>query len=318
MAQTKQPTRRRKTMSSIHYGKVELNSAKNIVEIEDEIIVPAILERESILQYGCSKQYRSAEALKAGRFTLEDSLIVAYQHTPTPHITRQEVIRGKVRSVTWNPEINGFLGELHFNKKYCDSELLNKVRAGTLNKDSSTAYFCTIINEPGEFGGQPYDARQEGIVFHHIAVGIPEGRCPSPYVGMMDSYNSYNDFLRVSVIPQHLFSRLSTIVVSGKRGIYALVGKLMQGTKDTVTCEYMFDKKLGWTKEKAEAEAKKLSKKADQTKNQTTQNSLDELPKTSEKLDNKLDPYTVLEESCKLLGLKVTCSGRGAEQNVAE
>jgi len=291
-------------MSSIHYGKVELNSAKNIIETEDEVIVPAILERESILQYGCSKQYRSAEALLAGRFTLEDSLIVAYQHTPTPHITRQSVIRGKVRNVTWNSEINGFFGELHFNKKYCDSDLLDKVRSGTLSKDSSTAYFCEIINEPGEFGGQPFDARQEEIVFHHIAVGIPEGRCPSPYVGMMDSYNSYNDFLRVSVTPERLFSRLTTVVVSDKKGIYALVGKLMHGTKETVTCEYMFDKKMGWTKEKAEAQAKKLSNQANSSKKQMIKNSSEDSSKNSECLEKKLDPYEVLEESRKLLGLR--------------
>ena len=240
-------------MSSIQYGKFEFDHARNIRETEDEIIVPAILDRESILQYGNVRGYRSASELQAAAFTLEGAWIVAYRHTPTPYIVNRSDVRGRVKNVSWDAEANALFGELHFTKSLCDAMLLRQIREGTLNKDTSTAYFCIDVFEAGEFGGQKYDALQKDLMYHHVAVGIIEGRCPSPYCGIMDSFS---DFLRVNVRPQQLFSRLTTVLVSAKDGIYALVGKLRQGTKETVTSELMFDAEKGWTQEKAEAWAK--------------------------------------------------------------
>ena len=132
-------------------------------------------------------------------------------------------------------------------------------------------------------------------MFHHVAVGVPEGRCPSPYVGMMDSFN---DFIHITIKPENLFARLTTVLVSAKDGIYALVGKLRQGTKETVTCEYMFDSEKGWTQQKAEQWI--------ETQNNTTKNSV----KIQEKVESKpepeesLDAYEVLAKSRRLLCLR--------------
>jgi hypothetical protein len=185
-------------MSSIQYGKFEFDSARNIQETEDEIVVPAILDRESILQYGNIRSYRPADELQDAAFTLEGAWIVAYRHTPTPYIVHRSDIRGRVKNVSWDTETASLVGELVFSKSLCDSVLLEKLRKGTLNKDTSTAYFCNELFEAGEFGGQKFDALQKNLMYHHIAVGVPEGRCPSPYVGMMDSFN---DFLHVNVRP---------------------------------------------------------------------------------------------------------------------
>ena len=58
-------------MSSFEFGKLEVNTEKSIRETDEEIIVPAILERESILQYDEGMGYRSAEELqKAGMKSL--------------------------------------------------------------------------------------------------------------------------------------------------------------------------------------------------------------------------------------------------------
>ena len=273
-------------MSSIQYGKFELDQARNIQETEEELIVPAILDRESILQYGNIRSYRPATELRDAAFTLDGAWIVAYRHTPTPYIVHRSDIRGRVKNVSWDDETASLVGELHFAKSLCDSVLLEKLRRGTLNKDTSTAYFCNELFETGEFGGQKYDALQKNLMYHHIAVGVPEGRCPSPYVGMM---GSFNDFLKVNVRPQELFSRLTTVLVSAKDGVYALVGKLRQGTKETVTCELMFDAEKGWTQEKAEAWAK-------EHKNSTER----ETPKPSTKPES-LDPFEVLAKSRRLL-----------------
>jgi len=237
-------------MSSIQFGKFELDSARNIRETEDEIVVPAILDRESILQYENIRSYRSASELQAAAFTLEGAWVVAYRHTPTPYIVHRSDIRGRVKNVSWNAETNSLVGELVFAKSLCDAVLLEKLRKGSLNKDTSTAYFCNELFVAGEFAGQKFDSKQENLMYHHVAVGVPEGRCPSPYCGIMDSFS---DFLRVNVQPQQLFSRLTTVLVSAKEGIYALVGKLRQGSKETVTSELMFDAEKGWTQEKAEA-----------------------------------------------------------------
>ena len=277
-------------MSSIQYGKFELDSAKNIRETEEEIVVPAILDRESILQYGNIRSYRPAGELQAAAFTLEGAWIVAYRHTPTPYIVHRSDIRGRIKNVSWNTETAALVGELVFAKSLCDAVLLEKLRKGSLNKDTSTAYFCNELFEVGEFGGQKYDALQKNLMYHHVAVGVPEGRCPSPYVGLMDSFN---DFLRVTVRPQQMFSRLTTVLVSAKDGVYALVGKLRQGTKETVTCELMFDSAKGWTKERAEAWAK-LHKNSTEGENNQSSSKPELKPKS-------LDPFEVLEKSRRIL-----------------
>ena len=230
------------------------------------------------------------DRLKAAAFTLEGAWIVAYRHTPTPYIVDRGDIRGRVKNVVWVDETNSLIGDLVFAKSLCDAELLKKLRAGILYKDTSTAYFCNELFDVGEFGGQKYDAVQKNLMFHHVAVGVPEGRCPSPYVGLMDSFN---DFVRVNVKPQQLFSRLTTVLVSAKDGVYALVGKLRQGSKETVTCELMFDSAKGWTQEKAEAWAKDHKNSTEGKNNQYS--SKPELKSKS------LDPFEVLEKSRKIL-----------------
>ena len=91
-------------------------------------------------------------------------------------------------------------------------------------------------------------------MFGHVAVGVVEGRCPSPFCGMnMDSYSS---FLRVCVRDPALFvsCRLSTVALDAKAGVYALVGKLRgEQSGDAVVRDYMFEVDKGWTLEKAEA-----------------------------------------------------------------
>lgn len=105
-------------------------------------------------------------------------------------------------------------------------------------------------------------------MYHHVAVGVPEGRCPSPYCGIMDSFA---DFVRVTLQPQMMFARLTTVLVSAKDGVYALVGKLRQGTKETVTCELMFDAEKGWTLEKAEAWMKEHKNSVDVSNTEETE-----------------------------------------------
>ena len=72
-----------KKMSSIQYGKFELVLARNIRETEEIIVVPAILDRESILQYGNIRSYRPTNELQDAGFTpiALDKLLI-----PNPNI----------------------------------------------------------------------------------------------------------------------------------------------------------------------------------------------------------------------------------------
>jgi len=230
-------------LKAIRQSKVEFNSA-NVLENEESLIVDAVLDRESILTYCQGRGYRPARELLASKFTMESAWIVAYRHTETPYITNKSDIRGRVRNVTWDSEIHGLRGELHFFKTLCSPELLQSVRDGTLSRDTSSAYFCDEVQAPGEFGGEPYDFYQADLMFHHVAVGIPEGRCPSPYCGILDSFG---DFLRVEAhAPGEFSCRLTTVLLNAGRGIYAQVGKL-RTQLGTFVKEYLFDLSKGWT-----------------------------------------------------------------------
>ncbi len=229
---------------AIRPGNIEFNKASSVRETEEAVIVNALLDREGILTYCQGRGYRPAKELQDALFTMEGAWIVAYRHTERPEIKYKADIRGRVRNVTWDSETHGLKGELHFFKAFCGPELLQSVRDGTLSKDTSSAYYCDEVLTPGEFGGEPYDFYQEDFMFHHVAVGIPEGRCPSPYCGILDSFS---DFLRVDVHPPGEFScRLTTVLLNAGLGIYAQVGKL-RTSPGTFVKEYLFDLSKDWT-----------------------------------------------------------------------
>ena len=68
-------------MSSFEFGKLEVNTEKSIRETDEEIVVPAILERESILKYDDGMGYRSAEELQKAAWLLNGTPILLYRHT---------------------------------------------------------------------------------------------------------------------------------------------------------------------------------------------------------------------------------------------
>lgn len=278
-------------MKTIRASKIEFDSARQLIETDEALVVSAVLDREGILKYCQGLSYRPAIELEAAKFTLDGAWIVAYRHTETAYITNRADIRGRVRNVAWNSEIHALTGELHFFKALCDEVLLNRVRNGTLNKDTSSAYFCDEIPVPGEFAGQHYDFRQENVMFHHVAVGIPEGRCPSPYCGIMDSFDG---FLRINVRPAGMFScRMVTILLSEKAGIYGLAGKLRNGEKGTFVQDFMFDISKGWTQETAQAWIKDHKDCVDSADAHTSTDDCAE--------PFRLDPFEVLADSRRLL-----------------
>jgi hypothetical protein len=170
-------------MRTIRISKAEFD-AKKIEETDAELIVKdVVLTREAILPFADGKGYRSAEELKAATWTLEGSWLVALDHIDTVFVTDPKDIRGKISNVRFCDKINGVLGDAHFFKAKCEKAFVDGIRSGKL-KDVSVAYFCEDVFTPGKFVDEPYDFVQQNFMFGHVAAGIPEGRCPSPFCGM--------------------------------------------------------------------------------------------------------------------------------------
>lgn len=250
-------------MRTIRLSKVEFDSSKQIREDADSVIVPTILTRESILPFADGRGYRSAKELQDAVWTLEGAWVVALSHISTVFVTNRADIRGKVEAVKFSPKINGIIGDIRFLKANCDQPFLEAIKKGEL-KDVSVAYFCEDVFTPGKFIDEPYDFAQQNFMFGHVAAGVPEGRCPSPFCGMaVDSlFAKHGDpevtenYVRIRVRDPNLFvdGSFRTIVLSADQGIHAIVGKLKSDPQgSTVIQNYMFELAKGWTMEKAQA-----------------------------------------------------------------
>lgn len=264
-----------KGLRTVRVVRVEADSTKQIREDADALVVPAILTRESILPFGDGRGYRPAKELEAAAWTLEGAWVVAYLHVDTVFVTNPTDIRGRVENVKFDGKINGVTGDIRFLKDRCDETFLGGVKQGNL-KDVSVAYFCEDVFAPGKFGDEPYDFRQENFMFGHVAAGVPEGRCPSPFCGMaVDSLfaKAHNDpeetanFIHIPIRDKNLFVDGSdrTITLSANEGIEAVVGKLKSDPEGkTHIQKYMFAKAKGWTMEKAQAWVKEHKDQMDQ------------------------------------------------------
>jgi hypothetical protein len=251
-----------KKLRTVRAVRVEFDSSKKIRENQDELVVPAVLTRESILPFADGLGYRPAAELAAAAWTLEGAWVVAYSHIVTVFPMSREDVRGRVKDIVFDAEIQGVRGDIHFQKALCDEALLSDVRGGGL-KDVSVAYFCEDVFEPGEFAGERYDFRQENFMFGHVAAGVPEGRCPSPFCGMnVDSFKPHLDpevtekYVRIRVKDPDLFvdGSFRTVVLSADQGIHAVAGKLKSSPSgSTVVQNYMFELAKGWTLDKSEA-----------------------------------------------------------------
>ena len=239
------------------------DSSRQTVDNIDVLVVPAVLTRESILPFCEGLGYRPAAELEAAAFTLNGAWVVSYEHIDSVFVMNRLDICGQVENVSFDKSNNSIKGDIRFFKRFCNQPFLDSVKAGTL-KDVSVAYFCEEDFSPGEFGGAVYDFVQRNFMFGHVAAGVPEGRCPSPFCGLgCDSFKVKrlspqvtDKFIRVSIRDPELFVEDSfrTIAVSAKEGVHAVVGKLRSDLLGNAAVQnYAFDMGKGWTLEKANA-----------------------------------------------------------------
>ncbi len=285
-------------MRNIRLLRLEFDSAGKVRETDEAVIVPTVLARECVSPYCNGRGYKPGAELKAAAFTLDGAWVVVYDHIPTVHVQDRGVIRGRVKDVAFKDEINAVVGDVWFMKALCDQALLERARKGELSKDVSCAYFAEEVYEPGKFGDDVYDFVQKNIMFGHVAVGVPEGKCPSPFCGLQ--MDSFDGFLRLNVRDPGLFAcRLSTLAVNAKDGVYALVGKLKKNllpsgyaSGDAVERDFLFEASK-WTPERAKDWVDAWGKEHLDTTS---------MPGALDTRSNVLEPELVLARARELLG----------------
>jgi hypothetical protein len=286
--------------------RLEVDSAGQFRETDEAVIVPYILVREHVSEFCNGRGYKPAAELRSAAFTLRGAWVVAFKHADSVFVSDRRLLPGQVdpASVRFDDAVNAVKGGIHFLKTLSDEAFLASIRDGTLSKDSSATYYCDERPEVGKFGDDTYDFIQSNFVFGHVAVGVPEGRCPSPFCGI--NADEPSNFLRVRVRDPGLFvsCRLTTVVKDARAGIFALVGKLRdklsgQGfaTGEAKTRDLLFDLGKGWSQEKAEAWAKAHQDEIDDL--QSTSGG--ELNDVRGKRLGLLDPLEVLARSRRLV-----------------
>lgn len=81
-----------------------------------------------------------------------------------------ELVKGVVVDVHTNEETDEIIGTL----KVWNEDIIKKIESGEL-QEVSQGYTCVIVDEPGTYNGEKYDARQVEIVMNHLAL-VSEGR----------------------------------------------------------------------------------------------------------------------------------------------
>jgi len=295
---------------------VEFDSTRKIVETDTEIIVPTIFTRESILPFEDGKGYRSADQLRKYGWTLEDAWLVSYDHIKTVFPTSPHQVRGKARNITFSDKISALVGESHFFKGLCPEAFQKGVKKGDL-KDVSVGYFSEDVMGPGKWADEPFDFEQTEFFFGHVAAGVPEGRCPSPFCGMsVDALFAHGDpeetegFVHLRVRDPDLFVEggFRTIDIDAKKGIKAVIGKLKSDPKgSTVIQKYIFDKEKDWTMEKAKAWVSEHKDAATNLSLEEIKAKIRELEAQRRSIMDKLYPKSQLtEEEQRALGEDLT------------
>jgi len=161
---------------------VEIDSTK-IKETEIELIIPTTIAREAVLQYAQGVAYRPKDELKESFFTFDHAFVVSGKHPEQMLVSKPKEITGRIQNTVWHEDEAKITGDTVLVKSKNTPQFLADVKSGKL-KDVSIGFLYTEDWTPGEFQGKKYDFIQRDIVINHVAVGVPQGRCPAPLCGL--------------------------------------------------------------------------------------------------------------------------------------
>lgn len=166
----------------------ELDATKIVKDDENELVVPAILNRERVLKYADGKAFRPGEEIEKSLFTLEGAWVTSEQHPANMILTRPDEITGQIKNVDLNVKGDEYgpyvaTGNIHLFKKRNSKEFIDSVKKGE-RKDVSVGFLFEKIDKKGTYNGEAYDYIQKNILYNHVAAGVSQGRCSSPMCGI--------------------------------------------------------------------------------------------------------------------------------------
>ena len=137
--------------------------------------------------------YKPADELEKASWTAEGRWVTTDHHPDTLLLMRPGDVRGRVQNVryvkdlidpkTQRPCRKGIRADIALWKNKLPEGFVEGIKQG-LKKDVSIGFVSEDDETPGEWEGQRYDYVQRSIFIDHLAVGVPVGRCPSPYCGL--------------------------------------------------------------------------------------------------------------------------------------
>ena len=189
---------------------IQIDSSK-IVDTKDGLLVKdAIICRAMVLDYNGKKILKSPEALADSMPTMQ-RMMITDEHPRSRVIMDVSEIKGRVLPETVLLNNNVATGDLLIT----DKVLADEIRKG--KRDLSPGYYADIIEEPGTFDDEPYQAVQKKVLYDHLAI-VKFGRCSRPKCGILDS--------AVSDIPETNLKEPVTIPKEIADGIEKDLGKL--------------------------------------------------------------------------------------------
>src|SRR5659263_376758 len=135
-----------------------------MVDTKDGLLVKdAIICRAMVLDYQGKKILKSPEALADSMPTMQ-RMMITDEHQRSRVIMDVSEIKGRVLPETVR---------LNNNVASCDLLITDKTIADEIRKgkrDLSPCYYADIIDEPGTFNDEPYQAVQKKVLYDHLAV----------------------------------------------------------------------------------------------------------------------------------------------------
>jgi hypothetical protein len=157
----------------------QIDSSKMVDTRDGLLVKDAIICRAMVLDYNGKNILKSPEVLADSMPTMQ-RMMITDEHPRSRVIMDVSEIKGRVLPETVTLNNNIATGDLLITDKVLADEIRNGKR------DLSPGYFADIIEEPGTFNDEPYEAVQKKVLYDHLAV-VKLGRCSRLKCGIVDS-----------------------------------------------------------------------------------------------------------------------------------
>ncbi|MCX9083050.1 MAG: DUF2213 domain-containing protein [Candidatus Methanoperedens sp.] len=210
---------------------LQIDSSKMVDTRDGLLVKDAIICRAMVLDYNGKKILKSPEALADSMPTMQ-RMMITDEHPRSRVIMDVLEIKGRVLPETVTLNNNVATGDLLIT----DKVLADEIRKG--KRDLSPGYYADIIEEPGTFNDEPYQAVQKKVLYDHLAV-VKLGRCSRPRCGILDSAvcdNLETNMKELETIPKEIadgiekdMGKLHEVAAGLQPKDRELVGRFVEG-----------------------------------------------------------------------------------------